>query len=917
MDFEIIGDLDDMVLRDGKEIPHAVGGKADDDRSQPSQQPSAADDGAHNQVLIVPQAGDTTSSSVNPANQGDTRDKRSPNFDLVPLAVGGAVALAADVFTEGAAAPSDAAIVTGVAEGIETLIGSTVIEEATVAEEIASELPVASLGLPIGPALSGLGPGTKGKPDPPSNLLNAVSDDGTSELVPRDAKRHLEHNPDHDTPDSGVFKHVKFGDNTIETTCTSATEITALEPIHGIAPDFISTGGAFAQLSPDLFYVNGHTVQVRSILNAITTQNATAAGISRSMDVFDHNAAPLEPATTRVHKVIFTNPLHKGFVSPADLAPLFNGNTPSSRYVASMLQPALRPASQSWLYAISGAIRDQLVFTDNRALYAKIITAALQQEIASYAGVAPIATAWPGDNLVTFINLDDANLDATTLLAQMQKGSFIFVQDEDWDSNDLLATHWLSASGHRMTSAAGTASLDAFYVDWPGIPVCILHHGAAVARPAAALCSAAKLYAFAEKMATYRHELDSLVAGMYIAMEAVGIRYYTVGAVHYPLTSNYNSCPTYMVAPGEYNFMLRIAQVYPKQSELIIPEADAFTALSPEGRVRLSAMYNAAIGAFTTTVLYACSIQTINIVHWCSGADPEAFANTILAEGFCQPPQTEYRECIPYFIPKLAIRQYMGFTPMINLYPGSPWNGAQNSNANAAHSFNPHANDQTPRLYSLLSIDNFLLERPQEWAVLGPHTKANLIHELRALGATAVKLGLFSHLGSSQYMANLTGGLPYKFVPYGNQVVNLVHQYFAFAAISVRYNACGYQYGLKGDWDAPANYDNAMYDADLHIVQPCTLQSYDYGDNEVRAPCMNGDCLTADQRRRLSMFSGGPVDYVGFALRRSPTDTLSPLQTVPIMAFKALSMFGNKSKGSITQSKDESGSASANPENPH
>nr|WGU15424.1 coat protein [Sogatella furcifera toti-like virus 2] len=917
MNFEMIGDINDLVLRDGKEVPHP---RDSDDESDSNVGVNSSSNNVHSSVSNVDShvnsglSQPSTSQTEPSTSHAHDIQKRSPTLGAIPVAIGAGAAFAADLLTDGAAIPADLAIAESVAEGVEAILEGAVVEETAAAEIATGELPLASLALPIGPAISGLAP-SHNHQIPAQPLVDPAIDQAQDADRGRNSSgapgcRNSRH------PAPCPPNRVRFGDNTIETSCTSAIEIVNLENIHGVAPDFIAIGGAFAQMSPDLFNVNNHTVQVQSIINPVTTQNATAAGITRAMDVFDHNAAPLAANATRLHQVKFTTPLHKGYVAPADLTPLTNGNVPSSRYVASMLQPALRPVSQTWLYAISGAIRDQLVFTDNRALYAKIITAALQQEIATYAGVVPVAAAWPGANTVTFINLDDPNLAATTLLAQIQRGAFVFVQDEDWDTNDLLATHWLAASGHRLTSEANTASLDAYYIDWPAIDVCVLHHGDAPARPAAALCSAEILYAFAEKMATYRHELDSLAAGIYMAMEAVGIRYYTVADVHYPLTSNFNCCPTYMPAPGEYNFMLRIAQIFPTQSELLIPEVNAFTSLSAGGRACTAALFNAAIGTFTTTVLYACSIQTINIVDWCTGAAPEAFVNTILIEGFCQPPQTEYRECIPYFIPKLAIRQYMGFTPIVNLYPGCPWNGSQNSNANAAHSFNPHDNDQSPRLYSCLSIDNFLLERPQEWAVLGPHTKMDIRHETRALGANANRLGVFTYQGSADYMNNSSQGVPYKFVPYGNQVVNALHQYFQLAAANVRYNACGYQFGLKGDWEAAADYDNAILDANLHILQPCTLQSFDFGDNEVRAPCMNGNCLTADQRRRLQMFNGGEVDYVGFALRRTPSETLRPLQPVPIAAFRALGMFGSRNKGSVGKKGDAPGTSSEAAVNP-
>lgn len=75
---------------------------------------------------------------------------------------------------------------------------------------------------------------------------------------------------------------------------------------------------------------------------------------------------------------------------------------------------------------------------------------------------------------------------------------------------------------------------------------------------------------------------------------------------------------------------------------------------------------------------------------------------------------------------------YTGWAPEFNLYPDARAQPVACTYADAADYYAAFGivNDVAPRYSSLLSIDGFLLLRPQEWAILGPNTKVSFRNDL-------------------------------------------------------------------------------------------------------------------------------------------------------------------------------------------
>lgn len=875
-----IGDLNEMVLRDGTSYPSDGG-------SDPPVE-------LEFELLQPPQSGEQNE---------HTRQPRQLETAAALSAVEAFEILASTLATEAAPVVIHEAAVEGAA-ALEAAVPEAMPATGLIkhGELAAAMVPASAVTLAIPPIAVNIAPGAPAANAPaPIPVDDTVAQDeeaapraaANQQEPPAPARRRRQHGTTAQAEDFlPPTQVVRFGDHTIETTNVADQPIYSLKSPASSAPDFIALGGPIVANSPDNFTVVEHVFRVTSAISPVSTANALNPAINQHCDVFRSFDGPIAEANRHTCTVEWLSAIKKGYVAETDLAPFMNGNAIASRYVSSMLQPVLKPVSTYWLNAVTGLLRDKLIFHDNRAVYAKLICAALTQEICDAIGVQHTAEAWPGSNAVSYINLDDPNLTVEALQKVVTRGDLIFIENEDWDSTELLVTHWLADAGFRVDGADGHTTAQACYITWPAIPVCILRHGNALNRPAAAQPSPEALFQFALALADRRRERDALLAGIYIAMELVGVQYHQVGQTWYPCTSNFNTAKVQLPAPHDYNFMLRIAKIFPVQDTRMLAEAEGYSDIGAVNRVRLAALYNASLSAMTTTLLFSLSLTCQDVINWCTNANSRTFASTVLRGGITAPRGGNIVEAAPYFVPKLAIKHYLGLTPLINLFPGATWNGTAGATADAANAYHDMHVTHAPRFGTVLAIDNFLLMRPQEWCVLGPHTKIDITTELRANVGTALSRGVFSYRGAKEYMERAVGACPYLFVPYGVQLINAIHQYQEMGQAALHFNSVAWSYRVQSEFTLAQPAQDVSYNADLHIIEPCTYASFTFADSEVIAPCMAGNDLNDRDRRRLASWRGDLVDYVGFSLFLMDRTAFGPLEPPPIEGMAALGMFG-------------------------
>lgn len=777
-------------------------------------------------------------------------------------------------------------------------------------ELAAAVVPAALPSLVVPPILIGQPGDEAPSPTPP----DSHPDDGGS---PLDGDDQLTHHQPGAPPkkkaksSDAAPKYIKFGDNSVHTTEVSEAPIYGLTPLGDSTPNFIAHGLPLVRNHPQSFVVGGNQLTFRSSVVPLLTQGSCAPGVNCDALVFDYHAIPLVMADTTACTIKFADPVMKSALALSDLSPFMHGNSVSAKYVADMLRPYLIPANTNLLYNMADYLRNQLIFFDNRAMYAKLVCQALALDIAVKIGTQTTAEAWPAANHVHFINLDDANLTATSIHDVLNGDTIVFTQNRDWFADDLLVTHWLAAPGFRVDGADGHPTSYAGYINWPAIPVTVLYHGQAPARPAEALLTSQAILAFAQRIASRRNELDAFTQGIYIAMELVGLRYELLNNHAYYLSSNFNVGPISLPKPSDYNFMLRAAALLPNMAEQLISESTHFVSASANDRALVTAFYNALISAFSTTLLHSLSISVENLISWGTNADPTSFVSSILNYGICRPLKAVKSEVVMYGMPKAAIKHYLGLVPLSGTFESSNWCGYPGEVPTVANHFNGMTNENAPRFGSLLSIDNFLLQRPQEWAILGPRTRVDLAKELNVDTGRPNARGVRTYLGASTYSERARSKTPYLFVPYGNQVVNAIHQSLTMNVPNVSYNHKVWNAGEAEEWEVPAQYVNAAFIAALHCFEPCVLASYNYVNKEVRAPCMINNALTPNQRRMLTNFKGQEIDNVGYVLEMLPNDRFTSADPPPIEAFAALSMFGAPSEAAAQPGTSASGSSGA------
>lgn len=873
---KFIGDINMMVLRDEKEIPTIpMAAEIDDDFELVEAGVASGSDALVREPRQLEAAVALSAAEA---------------AEFLAAAANEVVPVVHEALTAGAVAGSapEAIPATGLIQG---------------GEVAAAAVPAAAATLLIPPVAAGNAPlPAGGKP--------AGSDHGVVELA--DAPWRNEKLDPSEPSVSKRHDEVVFGDSSVHTRDVSCLPIYELPHIEGSVPDFVRQTSLMVATRQDNFVAAVGQLSLRSRLLPMTTADTTGEGINVDALVFDYHAAPLVPAATSMCEVKWGKCIRTGYVAPSDLAPYMIGNSLSARYTADMLKTELEPVPLQVLTDLAKWLQTSRIFHDNRAMYAKLFAQGMAIDIAESLACQTTPEAWPAAASVSFVNLDDAAVTSAQLAAPLDKGHIVFIEGLDWTISDLAVTHWLATPGFRVDGADGHNTAYAGYLKWPEIPVTVFRHGAAPARPVEAMLTSTQIYAFARKLALTRHEEKAMLHGLYIAMELVGVRYIAYNNHNYGVFSNHNAGSVQLPRPHDYNFMYRIAHLWPADDTTGLEEVETFCQSIREVRVLVLALYNAAITTFTTTMLFSISLTVSDVTTWGAGGAPNSPANQILAFGICQPPKEDITEAAPYSTPKRAIKQYMGYTAMEGLFNGATWNGRQGSLPNIANHFQGMNADRAIRWQSVLALDDFLLERPQEWAILGPRTKINLTEELIVNSTDHDDEGVRTYLGEAKYSEAAASGDPYLFIPYGNQVVNAIHQYFTLAAARVHYQPKAVRGGRPGDWSYPRALNAFPYNAQLHVLEPCCLASYAFGAQQVRAPAMILNDLTFDQRKRLLTWVGQEIEYVGFALNRCKLDVFRNLNPVPTSRMASLGLFSSRNPGGANGDGEASTTASLN-----
>lgn len=673
---------------------------------------------------------------------------------------------------------------------------------------------------------------------------------------------------------------VKIGDNsivtdTITSTLCSSMNITA-------AP----TAGDFMQVMlpkiPDLqanFQVVNHEYVVRSIVYSSEIGGRLGPGVHQDNTVFQSFPAPVPDANV-INLTVRAAPARKlGTIDIALLGAYMQGGNISERFVVSALQPKLNMESMQAARFLSEYVTSALEYCDNYLMYAKLMYQAMVSDVISELGLTPAVAAFPPGEAPNFVNLDDPNLNYLDIAQPIVRGDIILVDRIDYCANDLQVVHWLTKSGHRATNDEDVTP-HCIHVNWPAINVTVLNHGAAPAQPQAEILTPSQIYAFVIKLANARGEMSAVLRGMYFALDLLGVTYNSNAGIdngrYHFRTSMMSFHSPNAVMPRDYNVLLRILHIRPISTPAAEVEVSTLTTTSRDNRVRLMSMYSSTLQAMSTTVLYDMNLTHELMVQWGNGDPALPPMAAMVLQKFSEPDRAAETEAPMFTRPKALFPTFIGCQVPTQLYPNSTWLGQQGQSQNAGAAMTDQLANRPPNNASPLSIDNWLLIRPMEWGISGPNTTLDIGKEVMDVGAPALR-GWRSVRGSEVYDQRTTSPFPAMTVVYGIQVLNAILNDFRWhAARQLSFSQAAWSPGAGMEWNAPViePHWQGHYIEGLHVMQPCTVMSYDYTRDIIMAPALVGPIqLTNPELRRLYNWRGQPQSQVGFYQSTAPPHT--------------------------------------------
>lgn len=692
-------------------------------------------------------------------------------------------------------------------------------------------------------------------------------------------------------------KYLRLGDHSIEGSHISAIPLYNETSIALDKVDFVRSLTPRIRDREDAFVFGADGVTVQSqICNS-------APGGGFALPVLMEGLALPSPAPRPVGaqfhelQVTVTMARQTTQIDPVVLDHLMNAGVPSEKQVSSALQPNLRLANSVCLRQMGAIVGMANEVYDNCLMYAKLVHYAILLELVAATPDAQVqAIDLPAEAPIQWINLDDANLNFNVFQDAIYNKRIVLFYGEDVGVADVPALLWLALGNRRLEPEAAHHAPEGVYTNWPTIPITLLGRGAAPVFPPAAVLPASSLLGLAFKLATKRAEWDDLMRGIYVAFDLIGVRYQGVEGRIGPIKTDLSPRDVMLPAVADYNFIYRILHVYPTSKDESRSECEAFLQLPSMDRLRLAALYTAAYSSFVTTVLYGVNVNTALLQNWCTGGLVPAIANPIFMSGFNMP--TASQPPVDAHVvsqAKRGFRVFLGAGVPGHLYAGIEWLGGFGSIPYADMSYNNQIPDITPRNFTPLCIDNWLLVRPIEWGIVGPCPTMSLSKEVILRGLLA-RQGWYAQLGSSEYNNLAKSGTPITTATYGVTALNAILQSLVVMVQPViQRQSCQWIPGNPSvSWELPQPIPAAqlIFHLPLRCFDPCSVMTFDFAHNAVMAPCLMAGDIGAGNIRALFNYQGQRQEGAGIAL-----GTMEPEPNIadqaPVMELGSLALFGS------------------------
>jgi hypothetical protein len=322
--------------------------------------------------------------------------------------------------------------------------------------------------------------------------------------------------------------------------------------------------------------------------------------------------------------------------------------------------------------------------------------------------------------------------------------------------------------------------------------------------------------------------------------------------------------------------MFRILNLFPPEVLGYREEAVAWSVTRSADRVALAALDTATLAAASTTTLYSINFTTQQLIEWSMGLDLPPLSAGLLTSPLNTPDVSlGSNEVVMYSTPKKAFPLWLTCSVVDNLYRGTYWQGSYGSQPNAANAYLGFAVTSPPLLFSVLVIDNWIRIRPLEWGIVCPNPKVNLKPEVRLLGIDN-RQGWYASAGSVRYINQAASACPIKAIVYGVQALNVICQSLDVAqAPMLSRQQAQWSLGTTAQWEVPVPIPAIEFGwiPLLHVLEPCTLMSYSYVHESVRAPCLLRPNVHFGDLLALSNLQGQCAEAVGVVLGATPGPT--------------------------------------------
>lgn len=520
------------------------------------------------------------------------------------------------------------------------------------------------------------------------------------------------------------------------------------------------------------------------------------------------------------------------------------------------------------LYALSRHADSCNLAFDNCMIYAKLFYYAYLLDLFAQLNVKPNVDPHQPENEPVWINFNidhhasSASSELVNLIDEALSSRFILVDETgDFYFSDMNVLRFLTDEGNKISTPSSGPVPHVLYIKWPAIPFAIFSNKPRPAPVDADLVTAGSLRFFAQRLASRRGEWRSLVKGAYIATELMGTRYKKVvvpgeEVPHWwPLRSNLSPDPVSLPCPSDNNFMNRVLGVYPSFTDEIKAEGQAFLS-GARSHIHNAVLYNAILSSATSTFLHGMNINTALLKAWGSGEDVPHKFNIRMKNINTNWGQGDHFDREPPIIscPRKAFKIWLGVGVHPELYcSNSQWWGQQGTLPEAKAILHDMDDNTIPHLYNPLCLDNFLLVRPIEWAVLGLDTSLDMRASVRF--APNPSRGWYAHRRSNMYALRSISQEPYKLVVFGAQVLQAIVNMYKFTSsdlppVSVQTMKC-----LENDpqvfIDNPVvtPISDSHYDEILNNFNPFTFRSYSWSKDSVLCPALVNEAL--DSRKLM------------------------------------------------------------------